>query len=87
MIRDVIMAERRIKTLEFGPSHIAWKFQWDSCCLAHQGLFLNSYIPSLLLPFSVYLCHIDLKQNLRGSGISNKLIYHYCKSTRCKGRT
>lgn len=48
MIRDVIMAERRIKTLEFGPSHIAWKFQWDSCCLAHQGLF-----PKLIYSFIV----------------------------------
>lgn len=51
-----------------------------------HNFFLNSYIPSLLLPFSVYLHHVNLKQNLRGSGISNKLIHHYIESTRGKGK-
>lgn len=39
MIRDIITAQIKIETLEFGPSQIAWIFQCDSFCFAHPGLF------------------------------------------------
>lgn len=93
MIRDIIMTQKGIETsswnsrLEFGPSQISWTFQRDSCCLAHPGLFPKLIFPSLSLPFSVYLCYVDLKQNLRGSGISNKLIHYYFENTSCKVET